>query len=319
MRKWLTKFLLENTLLKLLSLGFALVLWTYVSLGQSEAEAPARVDLEVKNLPKRLVRVSELPSGLEIKVRGSRTVLRVLRDRQLSYPVDLNGATAGPMAVRIFASGIHGLPKGVRVVEIVPSQIQLSLSERKSKTVRVKPVFRGTLAEGFEVLRVAVEPELVEVSGAKEEIDQLSEVNTETIDLTDRSESFTAEVGLDLINRHVEAVRDERVKVSVQVGEPRTTRTLYGVAVELRGARFRSRLNRADLDVQLEGPKEPLQRLTPGDLRLVIDAEDLEPGLYDMVPVLQAPEGMNLRTVNVPSVQVTVLDKPLKPDKKPAP
>jgi YbbR domain-containing protein len=310
MKKRLLGFFRDNLLLKLLSLGFAIVLWVYVSVGQTELESSARVAVETKNLPKRLVRVSDLPNELEIKVRGPRNMLRGLRDRSLSYAIDLSRATAGTMSARVYPPNIEGLPKGARVTEISPSQIQLKLAERKSKTVHVKPIFRGKLPEGLEIQRLTVEPELVEVAGPKDEIDPLNEVSTETIDLADHNENFAVEVGLDLIGQHIETVREQRIKVAVQIGEPKIKKTFYGVAIEVRNTSYESRLARRELDVQLEGSKEQLQQLTPGDLRLIIDAGDLEPGhAYDLVPVLKAPEGMSFRNVNLPPVHVVILEK----------
>jgi len=296
------------------------VLWGYVSVGQSEAEIPAKVALETTNQPKRLVRVSDLPNDVEIKIRGPRNVLRVLRDRPLAYLIDLNGAAAGVMTARIYPPRIEGLPKGVRVTEIIPSQLQIKLAERKNKTVRVKAVLRGDLPRGLEVQRVAVEPELVEVSGPKDELDPLTEVQTEIIDLTERRETFTVEVGLDLLDRHVETVREQRIKVTVQLGEPKIKKTFYGVPVEVRNTTYDVRLRRTELDVQVEGAKDQLQQLTPGDLRLQIDGAELEPGKsYELVPALKVPEGVTFRNVVVPPVQLTVLDKVKKPGAKAKP
>lgn len=317
MKQKIIRFFTTNLLFKLVSLGFAVVLWIYVSLGQTESEVPAKVSVETKNLSRSLIRTSDLPNELEIKVRGPRTVLRGIRDRQLRYVIDLMGALPGPMVAKVYAPKIEGLSNGAKVTEIVPSQIQITISERKNKTVRVNPIFRGKPSEGLEVLGTLVEPELVEISGAKEEVDLLTEVDTEIIDLTGHAKTFSVEVGLDLINRHVEAVNDQSVKITVQIGEPNISRIFYGIPIEVRNCATECRLNRAELDVQLEGAQAPLLQLTPNELKLVLDAGGLEPGgTYEVVPDLKVPEGMGFRKVNMPPVKVTILDQAKKSGKK---
>lgn len=304
------KLFTENLWLKIISLVVAMVLWSIVSSRETELEVPAKVSLEIKNLSKSLVRISDLPNEIEIKARGPRTVLRGLRNREMRYVLDLSGAMPGPMVVKFYDSKIEGLPKGANISEIYPSQVQLILSERKTRTVRVKPVFRGTPADGKEVLKPVVEPELVEISGAAEEIDVLTEVETEIIDLTGHSDTFTVEVGLDLINRHVEPVRDQSVRVTVPIGKPRINKVFYGIPIEVRNTDYAYKLSRTDLDVQLEGPEEQLRLLTPGDLLLVIDAAELAPDAdHEVAPTLVVSEGLGIRNFNMPKVTITILSK----------
>jgi YbbR domain-containing protein len=286
-------------------------------MGESEGEVPAKVKLEIANLPKRLVRTSEIPNEIEIKVRGTRAMLRGVREDQLRYVLDLSAGTVGAGVYKISVGRIQGLPKQVTVTEIVPSQLQIALAERRTRVVRVNPVFRGKLADGLERTGVLVDPETVEISGAKEEVDLLNEVDTEIIELSDRTETFAVEVDVDLVNRHIELAKEQKIRVTVQIGEPRINKVFYGVPIEVRNCPYSYRLSRTDLDVQLEGAQEQLTQLTPGDLRLIIDAEDLAPGnSYEMVPVLRAPEGMGFRNINMAPVRITILDKPKKSGKK---
>jgi YbbR domain-containing protein len=310
MKEILAKFFSENLLLKLISLAIAVLLWSHVSSRETELEVPAKVSIEIRNLPQNMVRISDLPNEIEIKARGPRTVLRSLRNRELRYIIDLAGAMPGPMVAKFYATKIEGLPSGANISEIYPSQVQIVLSERKNKTVRVKPLFRGEPPEGLEVLTPVVEPELVEISGADEEIDLLTEVETELIDLTGHRETFTVNVGLDLINRHVEPVRDQSVRVTVPIGEPKIKKVFYGIPIEVVNTTSKFKLSCKDLDVQLEGSAEQLTLLTPGDLRLVLDAGGLEPGIeHERTPKLLVSDGMGLRNYSMPAVKIRILGK----------
>jgi hypothetical protein len=68
-----TRFL-ENLGLKLLSVVLALSLWAVV-LGDQKVEIAMAVPLEIKDLPRDLVLVNELPETLEVRVRGPKTLV----------------------------------------------------------------------------------------------------------------------------------------------------------------------------------------------------------------------------------------------------
>ncbi|MDP8225415.1 MAG: CdaR family protein [Candidatus Lernaella stagnicola] len=318
MKSSLIKFFSENLLLKLIALMIAVLLWSHVSSRETELEVPSKVNLEIRNLPRTLVRISDLPNEIEIKARGPRTALRALRNRELRYVLDLAGANPGPMVAKFYASKIEGLASGAKVTEIYPSQVQIILSERKNKTVRVRPVFRGEPPEGLEPLKPVVEPELVEISGATEEIDILTEVETEIIDLTGHGETFSVEVGLDLINRHVEPVREKGVRVTVPIGRPKIKKMFYGIPITVRNAEYKYKLSRQDLDVQLEGSAEQLTLLTAGDLTLVVDAADMKPGeKREVTPTLELAGGIALRNYSMPPVTIQIAGGK-KPNKTPS-
>ncbi|HPM78896.1 MAG TPA: CdaR family protein [bacterium] len=309
MLKRLKTFFTENLAIKLLSVGFAIVLWVFVSLGQTESELPKKVRVELKNLPADLVRSSDIPAEIEIKVSGTHTVLRDIDDGELRYVLDLKGARAGRRIYKIYTPRIEGIPGGATITEITPTQIELQLSERVNKTVRVNPILRGKPIEGKEVLGRTVVPEFVEVTGAREEIEILNTVDTEIIDIEGRKDSFSLRVGLDLIGRHVELAQKQDVLINVYIGAPQVKRMFPGVPIEVINAQYKYSVERERLDVQLEGSQEELTRINPEDLKLVLDAAALEPGLHTVELTLVLPEGMRFRNIERPRVKITVTNR----------
>jgi YbbR domain-containing protein len=69
--------------------------------------------------------------------------------------------------------------------------------------VRVRPDLEGEPAQGFLVAGVEVEPDRVWLVGARSEVLRLSEVVTETVDVSGLSESEEREVRLSLGGGHV--------------------------------------------------------------------------------------------------------------------
>jgi YbbR domain-containing protein len=125
-------------------------------------------------------------------------------------------------------------------------------------------------------------------------------------------------VGLDLVGRHIELVQQQDVLVNVYLGTPPVKNVYQGVRIEVRGTEDRYRLSRDRLDIQLEGPPDQLGRLTPEDLLLVLDASHLEPGTHDAELKLELPEGMSVRNIELPRVQITIYPPGKKVIKKPA-
>ena len=306
MKEIIRRFFTHNVPLKLLSLVFALGLWLFVSLGQTEGELPKRVPVEIMNMPESLIRTSDLVPELEVKISGPRNVLRTIDDNKLRYVLDLSGARPGTSNHRVYPPRIEGLPAGAKITELSPSQFDLTLSVRKKKTVRINPFFRGAPPEGVELLGRTVVPEFLEVSGAQEEVDILNQVDTEAIDLANKKESFSVRVGLDLVGRHIELVQAQDVQVNVYLGTPPVKNVYQGVRIEVRGTENRYRLGRDRLDIQLEGPPDQLIRLNPEDLVLVLDASKLTPGTHEAELKLELPEGMSVRNIELPHVQITV-------------
>ena len=66
---------------------------------------------------------------------------------------------------------------------------------------------------------------------------------------------------------------------------------------------------RERLDVQLEGSQDELTRINPEDLKLVLDAAALEPGLHTVELNLVLPEGMRFRNIERPRVKINITNR----------
>ena len=77
------KLLTENWTLKLLSLVFALILWMFI-MGERRLEVGYRVPLELQNIPAELMIANEVPSLVDVRVSGPRTLLMKVSDNDIS-------------------------------------------------------------------------------------------------------------------------------------------------------------------------------------------------------------------------------------------
>jgi YbbR domain-containing protein len=294
----------ENLGWKALSLVFAVALWLYVSTGTTPTEAPREASLELKNLPDRLVRTSEIVPAIELRLSGPRGMIAGIRNADLRYEIDLADALPGPTTARILPTRIQGLPAGVRVTEISPSQVTIHLEEKVDrKDVPVSIETRGEVAEGYEVVDKLATPRYVAVRGPKGEVVRTRTVSTEAIGLDGRKESFEGDVALDLVGRHVEASLTQ-VRARIEIRPKIATRAFRDVPVAVVGTVLDARVEPATLTFTVKGPAASLAAIQARDVRLFVDAQGLRPGTHSLKPQIEAPPDAEVVNLELPAVRV---------------
>lgn len=125
---FLRGWVLHNWHLKLVALLTSFLLWaTYTS--EPFVEVSYTVPLEFRNIPSQLDVSTDVPTQVQVRVRGRSAVLRRLSPADLAITVDLAHDTAGEMLVGITPRDMT-LPLGAEVVRITPSEIHVRLLPR---------------------------------------------------------------------------------------------------------------------------------------------------------------------------------------------
>ncbi len=109
--------LLHNWPAKVLSVFFALILWFFVT-GEQSAEVGFAVPLELKNIPKGMMVVNDVPSFVDVRISGPRTILSSLRPSDILVSVDLNGAKAGVTTFRRLEQGVK-IPTALKITRLL--------------------------------------------------------------------------------------------------------------------------------------------------------------------------------------------------------
>jgi YbbR domain-containing protein len=109
------------------------------------------------------------------------------------------------------------VPGGVQITSRSPAVIEVQFERRGRKAVRVRADLEGEPAEGFEITAVEVDPPRVWLTGARSDVLRLSEVVTETIDVSGLAAPVEREVKLSLGRDHVWMEEKEPVTVRLQL------------------------------------------------------------------------------------------------------
>jgi YbbR domain-containing protein len=207
--------LTRNWFLKLLSLVFALVLWFFV-MGEQKLEVGYVVQLELKNVPPGMMVANEVPSLVDVRVSGPRTLLTNLRPKDISLSVDLRDLQPGLTSFKRLEERLN-IPSALKVTRLSPSFVDVKLERVKEKSVPIRAVLSGTPAEGCKIGAVQISPNQVVVEGAESELKDINEVVTEEVDVEGVKESFTLMVPLNYYGKYTSLKEQKTAEVRVTI------------------------------------------------------------------------------------------------------
>ena len=199
----------------LLSFAIASVLWVMAH-GTSSIERGVDIPVVFSEIPDDLVITDQTADVVNIRVLGSRAALRNVGPSEQEYRIDVSGAQPGLLVHEVEAALIE-VPGGVQITSRSPAIIEVQFERRGRKAVRVRADLEGEPAEGFEITAVEVDPPRVWLTGARSDVLRLSEVVTETIDVSGFAAPVEREVKLSLGSDHVWMEENEPVTVRLQL------------------------------------------------------------------------------------------------------
>jgi hypothetical protein len=160
------------------SVAVALLIWSTLIISQSEIiEKVLTVPVEYTATSQNYVLVGDKEKEVRIHLTGSKSDLNQIKPLQLNAKIDISKVSAGTHSFLIAANNIH-LPRGVKLLDVVPSSIQLTLAELVEQEVVIKPQLIGAPSNGLKLRTVKVFPEKIKVfypkTDSKTKIDYLS-------------------------------------------------------------------------------------------------------------------------------------------------
>src|SRR5215467_6274387 len=162
---WIT----NNWLLKIVSLILAVMLWMAVA-NEASSEIGMEVPLEYRNIPPQLEITGDMTNTVQVRLRGSSTVIKDITPKSVSTTIDLSKMGRGEKIVPLSPQNVQA-PFGAEVIRVNPSSVRFTLEHTIVKTV---PIVTTVLPpEGFDVSKVVVTPGRVEVEGPESRINAL--------------------------------------------------------------------------------------------------------------------------------------------------
>ncbi len=195
--------------------------------------------------------------------------------------------------------GNTGLTLSADVVQVTVPVEELEGFAQKPITVQ----WTGTPAPGYRLLNVSVEPDSILVAGRPTELNLLSRLQTDTIDISGLKESFTQQVALAL-PAGIVLDQPQAIFVTVEI-EPILTSDVVAATPELRalGEGLTATLDVEQVRVFLFGPLEAVDSLEDSDVRVTLDLLGLDVGTHPVEPIVT----VSVSDLEVRSIQPEVV------------
>jgi hypothetical protein len=175
--------LTENFWWKLLSLVLAVAIWALVAT-EPELSTFITVRLEYKNLPDDLEISSEPVGTVVLELRGPSGELHLAsQDVRSGVILDMSTARAGERTYSL-DNGAVRLPRGVRLVRSIPSEVRFRFETRSVRKVPVEVRFVGQGQNGYSLAHSQVDPPEVQVVGPRSRVARITSAITDQIDLS---------------------------------------------------------------------------------------------------------------------------------------
>ncbi len=205
----------DHAALKLLALIFAVALW-YLVVGEKSSEVGLMAQLALKGIPKEMIVTRTPRLDVEVRVAGPGGFLDNLSPSDVEVALDLGGAKPGVNTYRLEAANVKA-PRGIKVLTIRPSSVDITLERLAKKVLKVKVKTRGAPAKGYMVKEITAEPASVEVFGKKRVMGRSRSVSTETLNISGAQDDIVEKIHLDLSKKGLAGAEPDSVTVRVDI------------------------------------------------------------------------------------------------------
>ncbi|PID71445.1 MAG: hypothetical protein CSB34_07345 [Desulfobulbus propionicus] len=228
----LSDLLLQNWMLKLLSLIIGASLWYFV-VGEDQIDITINVPIEVHNLPANLVIANQYKKEIEVSIRGSRRIIQEIRQQNISRPVDLDDVEAGAIVIANDHNSIP-FPQGITVQRLQPTTFTLLIDQLEQKEFTINPVLDGEPKDGYVLKSITMDPEHLTVTGPKSLLEKQPALKTVVIGLDGLMASTKLQIQLDLSNELQHLIGETVVTATLEVDEQMLTKTVRGIPINVR-------------------------------------------------------------------------------------
>ncbi len=271
-------------------------------------EADLFISLQYDGVPPGTSLVGDPPKGIEVRIKGPESSIKLLQENPLRYTVNLAETRLGVQSLPIDPDRIP-LPGGVSVLGFNPKILNLELVRGVRKALRVTVSLLGEPAPECTVKGTDPKPSSIIVQGPEKILAALNSVATKPVDVTGAASSFQKEVALE-IPEGTTLDGTQVVTARIDIGEKIVVRNLRGLVVVGKGTSHRYRITPASIDIQLKGPVRRLNALEQqGGIEVYMDLSRLKPGVYPRRAALKLPPEVTLLASRPEIFTVTLFKK----------
>jgi hypothetical protein len=267
--------IIENKGLKLLSIVLAVLL--FILSRQPIAHVRFNgVPVEFRGVPAGMEIVNTDSPLVSVQLQGPRNLVMSLTSNQISVIANVTNKEPGERIAHLQSNDVTR-PDHVEVLQISPPSIRLRLERTASRLVKVVPRTDEELPPGLEIYDIRILPPTIEIEGPANEVGKTLSLETETVNLAGKTTSFEAIADVET-PPYLRVKTREQIKLMIEVGERRESRTISGVPLYFKTAGGRNlaggrRPVQRTLTIEIFGPRSIVQSLTAAEISGVINED----------------------------------------------
>jgi YbbR domain-containing protein len=213
--KRIVRLIFENFGWKVLSLIVAVVLWAFVA-SEPQLSTFETVQVEYKNLPAELEVSSEPASVVSLELQGPSGELGNAGEPGFRSAVilDMSGVVSGERTFSVNDAAVR-LPRGVRLVRAIPSEVRFEFDRRleRSVPVRVRVTHEGQ--NGYVVASETAQPDQLMIVGPASRVARITAAATDAVDVSQVVGTSVFQVNAFAEDPYVRIESSPRVEVTI--------------------------------------------------------------------------------------------------------
>jgi YbbR domain-containing protein len=198
-------------------------------------------------------------------------------------------------------------------ITITPENVLIEMpveQERAFKSVPVSVELRGAPAPGYQVVGLRVDPVAITVEGEPRAIESIQFAQTAPVNVDSAAGDLSVNAELEM-PAGVRSARTQPIVVRVFVAPIEGTKVVeIAPTIQNVGDSLRTQVNPTTIRLTVVGPMPILSSLGPRELRVVVDAAGLTPGLHQLRPRVDVPSPVRLQAAQPDRVDLTLIAPP---------
>ena len=188
---------MNNNVLRVLSLFLAFTVWFFVSAPRREpvSERAFAAPVSIVRMPRDLVITTPVPDTVSVRLRGRVSDLRSLSSQNLEVTLDVSWVTPGDAVITLSPQAMS-VPPQIDVVSIEPMKLRFHVEALRQTVVPIRPFLIGQPPPGYVAGDADARPRSRARLRPRSQIRNVTEVATERIIMSGRSETFVQNVGV---------------------------------------------------------------------------------------------------------------------------
>ena len=247
---------------------------------------------------------------VDILFRGSREDIRYLNNEQLKVVIPASEPRHGNEVVVELSEKYLRNPTNAKVVRFSPSKIIVKLDQEGERILPVKAALDGSLPEGLEVDRIITTPATVRVSGARQVLDEMDNIHTESIGLNSRQTSFKERARIALPQAGRMQVDPEWVSVDIILMQHTSSQIIENIPVRILSAAADHRtftVQPQQIHITVQGLQQKIQQMKRADIFAYVSCTELDENTgYDLPVKVDLPAGLQLVKADPAVVRIEI-------------